>query len=200
MPEPAFSRGQYEREILGRIYEDLAPYDPEGVLRFEWANARGGIARFDRGAIEIRVIDAQECPAADLAVVRAIVALVRALATGRLADRDVAADPDTETLATLLDRTMHEGDQVRIEERAVLDVLRLPKSGVTVGEAWRCLLDAEPPETGDGRWVGPLETILTGGPLARRMLAAVGEAPGSRELRALAERLCDCLAANQPLG
>jgi hypothetical protein len=27
-----------------------------------FANSRGAIARFDRGAIEIRVIDIQECP------------------------------------------------------------------------------------------------------------------------------------------
>ena len=31
-------------------------------------NSRGAIARFDRNAIEIRVIDVQECPKADLAI------------------------------------------------------------------------------------------------------------------------------------
>jgi hypothetical protein len=74
----------------------------------------------------------------------------------------------------------------------------LPRSGIGVGEAWRRLLDAEPPETGDGSWTGPLETILGRGPLARRMLAAAGEVPGRTELRRLSERLCDCLAANEP--
>ena len=44
------------------IYRDLAPHDPEGVLRHEWVNARGAIARFDRMAIEIRVLDVQETP------------------------------------------------------------------------------------------------------------------------------------------
>jgi hypothetical protein len=32
------------------------------VLRHEWVNARGAIARFDRSAIEIRVLDVAECP------------------------------------------------------------------------------------------------------------------------------------------
>ncbi|NJD19533.1 MAG: glutamate--cysteine ligase, partial [Gemmatimonadetes bacterium] len=43
VPEPAFTREQYEREILGRIYADMAALDPEGTLRHEWANARGAI-------------------------------------------------------------------------------------------------------------------------------------------------------------
>ncbi len=78
VPEPAFTHAQYQEDILGRLYRDMAPHDPDGVLRHEWANARGAIARFDRGAVEIRIIDAQECPAADLAVVAAVTSVVRA--------------------------------------------------------------------------------------------------------------------------
>jgi len=199
VPEPAFSRSEYEAGILKRIYDDLAPHDPEGVLRHEWANARGAIARFDRGAIEIRVIDVQECPAADLAVVRTVGALVQALSIGGLADRDLEADPDTETLARLLDRTTELGERARIEEAEVLRVLGLPGDGVSVAEAWLRLLEREPPPTGDGTWIGPIETILAGGPLARRMLAAVGDEPGRKDLERLATRLCDCLSANEPL-
>ena len=72
VPEAVFSRAEYERVVLGRIYGDLAELDPEGVLRHEWVNARGAIARFDRGTVEVRLIDAQECPSADLAVTPAI--------------------------------------------------------------------------------------------------------------------------------
>ncbi|MEQ8767131.1 MAG: glutamate-cysteine ligase family protein, partial [Planctomycetota bacterium] len=56
VPEPVDSPESYERDILQRIYRDLAPHDPEGTLRHEWANARGAIARFERGAIEIRIL------------------------------------------------------------------------------------------------------------------------------------------------
>ena len=79
IPEPVFTRADYEARILGRIYADLAPLDPEGMLRHEWVNARGAIARFDRGAIEIRVLDVQECPRADLAIAAAVGAVLRAL-------------------------------------------------------------------------------------------------------------------------
>src|SRR2546430_6877889 len=48
VPEAIYTRAEYEREILGRIYRDLEPFDPEGELQDEFANARGAIARFDR--------------------------------------------------------------------------------------------------------------------------------------------------------
>ncbi len=94
VPEPVFTRREYEDDLLGGIYRDLAPLDPEGVLRHEWVNARGAIARFDRGAIEIRVLDVQECPAADLAVAGATIAVVRALVEERHAGQRGAARVD----------------------------------------------------------------------------------------------------------
>ena len=78
VPEPIFTRADY-LALLEKIYADLAPLDPAGTLRHEWVNARGAIARFDRDAIEIRVLDAQECPRADLAIAAAVSAVLRAL-------------------------------------------------------------------------------------------------------------------------
>jgi hypothetical protein len=77
IPEAVFSFAAYH-ELLQRIYRDIAPHDPDGVLQDEWLNARGAIARFDRGAIEIRVLDTQECPEQDLAVAAFVTSLVEA--------------------------------------------------------------------------------------------------------------------------
>jgi glutamate---cysteine ligase / carboxylate-amine ligase len=79
IPETVSSRADYERTILAPMYRDIAPHDPQHVLQHEWLNSRGAIARFDRNAIEIRVIDTQECPQADLAIAAATVAVVEAL-------------------------------------------------------------------------------------------------------------------------
>ena len=65
--------------LLETIYADLAPLDPEGILRHERGNGRGCIARFDRMALEIRLIDVQECPRMDLAIAEAAVAVSQAL-------------------------------------------------------------------------------------------------------------------------
>jgi gamma-glutamyl:cysteine ligase YbdK (ATP-grasp superfamily) len=199
IPEEAFTREQYEREILGRIYADLEPLDPQGVLHHEWANARGAIARFDRGAIEIRVIDAQECPAADVAVVSAVVHLVRALTLGRLADRDVGSDPSTERLAALLEDAILEGDEALVTDRAVLAILGLPADPIPLGRLWRQVVEADPPGDVDALSLQALETILTEGPLARRLLAAGGHTPTRGDLRRIGHRLCDCLRENVPL-
>jgi gamma-glutamyl:cysteine ligase YbdK (ATP-grasp superfamily) len=206
VPEAVFTREAYEREVLGRIYADLAEHDPEGVLRFEWVNARGAIARFDRGAIEIRLIDTQECPAADLAVVAAVVALVQALAVGPLSDRDAASDLHHDRLAELLGRCIVDGDEAVLDDGEYLAVLGLGGKPMTAGDAWRHLMDRFPPSDGAGEWSGALQTLLARGPLARRMLAGTsaerlaepGTSRALEELRALYRDLTACLDANAP--
>jgi gamma-glutamyl:cysteine ligase YbdK (ATP-grasp superfamily) len=197
VPEAVFSRAQYEDEILGRLYADLAPHDPEGVLRYEWANARGAIARFDRGTIEIRLIDSQECPAADLAVVAAVVGLVRSLAVGRLSGRDVRSDPSTESLARLLDAAILGGERAVAEDRGLLATLGVRKDRIALGELWARLLDADPPDDPSGEWTEPLQGILGHGPLARRLLEAAGADPGRDDLRRVMAELGRCLDANE---
>lgn len=196
VPEPAFTQEQYEREILGRIYADLAPLDPDGILRHEWVNARGAIARFDRGTIEIRVIDAQECPTADLAVVAAVTAVVEALTRGPLAGRDLAADPPTEELAAVLEATSERAEHARVDAPGLQRALGLPPAPITAGRAWRALLDRFPPADPLGEWTGALETILERGCLARRLSDAVGDPVGPERLHRAFERMCACLDDN----
>jgi hypothetical protein len=105
IPEPVFTRQDYEGRLLQGIYDDLALLDPEGVLRHEWVNARGCIARFDRGAIEIRLLDVQECPVADLAVVAAATAAVWALCDGAFGEPEAARAWPAEPLAAILGQT-----------------------------------------------------------------------------------------------
>jgi glutamate---cysteine ligase / carboxylate-amine ligase len=200
VPEPAFSQEEYERDILGRIYADMAHLDPGGVLRYEWANARGAIARFDRGTVEVRVIDAQECPSADLAVVAAAAEVVKALAVGPLSERDPRRDPSTEALAAVLERTTVEADEAVISDATVLRVLGLHADSMLCGDLWRALLDRYPPDDPEREWTPALETILTSGPLARRVLRAAGEAPDRARLGAVYGALCGCLERNDPFG
>ena len=198
VPEPAFTRAAYERDVLHRIYADLEPLDPDGVLRHEWVNARGAIARFDRGAIEIRVIDTQECPTSDMAVVAAVVSVVRALAVGRLAARDPGSDPDTSRLATILERTTQQGERARLADADYLRILGAPPTETTAGDLWRRLLDAHPPYDPEREWAEALDVILARGPLARRLLAAAGSDPDRERLREVYEALCGCLETDDP--
>jgi carboxylate-amine ligase len=117
IPEPVFSQREYEDKILKPMYADIAPFDPDGLLQEEWLNARGAIARFDRNAIEIRVTDIQECPAADMAVLMMIDRAVNHF----IKRFEEIRDTPTDALAALLDETIHAGGKAAYGKGTVLD-------------------------------------------------------------------------------
>ncbi|MBW3533884.1 MAG: glutamate--cysteine ligase [Gemmatimonadetes bacterium] len=196
VPESVESPEAYQEVILERIYNDLAPLDPEGVLEGEWVNARGAIARFQRGAIEVRVVDAQECPVADLAVTAAVAHAVRRVVE-RLAAADAAPLP-TDLLADVLDRTLVDGERTRLVEPAYLERLGLAGAPTTAGEAWAALLAPLLEDPAAAEWHRPLRVILERGPLARRVLEALGAAPGRSDLERVWTRLCEGLEVGEP--
>ncbi len=195
VPERVYTREAYEGELLRGIYDDLAPHDPEGTLRHEWVNARGAIARFDRGAIEIRILDIQECPTADLAVCAAVVAAVRAAAEGRLGDPDAHRRWSEDELGAILRAAVRDAGDARIADPGYARALGLDGSkDMRVGDVWRGLLEStvrrDPAASG---WREALDTILDEGPLARRILDATGPAPDRARLADVYARLCACL-------
>jgi glutamate---cysteine ligase / carboxylate-amine ligase len=192
VPEPVWTRESYEREILGAVYDALAPHDPEGTLRHEWANSRGAIARFDRMAIEIRTLDIQECPLADIAVLTGVVALVRALCEGRICDQAFQRAADTERLASILWRVVDEGERAQIDDRRYLDLLGWRGQGsATAGELWSHLVDTLVPSDDPSRVA--LDTIVERGPLARRIVEALPPSPTRADLGEVWGELADCL-------
>lgn len=69
VPEYTASFKQYLQDVIGRFSEDLSKAGAAKTLLFkEWVNSRGIIFRFDRTALEIRVIDEQECVKSDVAL------------------------------------------------------------------------------------------------------------------------------------
>jgi gamma-glutamyl:cysteine ligase YbdK (ATP-grasp superfamily) len=110
VPEPVFSEADYRAKILERIYADLAPMDPAGVLRDEYANARGAIARFGRGSIEIRVLDVQDEPGRDLAILELVVAVLRGLVAERWCSYEQQRAFDTDELADVFEAVIRDGD------------------------------------------------------------------------------------------
>ncbi len=199
IPENASSREGYEQGILAPIYRAVAPVDPPATLQHEWLNARGAIARFDRSALEIRVCDAQECPRADLAIAALLVAVTRALYEERWSDGQAQRAVSTADLAAILARTVDDADAARIEHPGYLALLGLAASRCTAREAWHALLD----RCGDDAvaWNPdarrPLALLDTRGPLARRLVAALGPDPSREALRDAYRELADCLAANR---
>ncbi|MCB9740401.1 MAG: glutamate--cysteine ligase [Deltaproteobacteria bacterium] len=171
VPERYADRAAYEAMLLG-IRDDLAPHDPDGVLEKEWVNARGAIARFDRMAIEIRVLDIAECPTADLAVVAAIRAVLQALVAGSLGDLGAVGRCSTEALATTLQRVEHHGERATIDDPALCATLGVPV-GRSAQAVWQQLVAATADAHAAMPWRAALDTILDRGPLARRVVQAL---------------------------
>ncbi len=200
IPEPAYTRSEYDRVILQPMYRDIAPKDPEGVLQDEFLNSRGAIARFVRNTIEIRVLDIQECPQADLAVVALIVAALKALIAGRWISLDRLKAWPTDPLADIFFATVADGEATLLTNRDYLKAFGI--DGVKrcrAGELWRHIADAVLPagDPATTEFQAPLQVILGEGTLARRILRALdGDASKPRVAR-LYRELCDCLAAGR---
>jgi gamma-glutamyl:cysteine ligase YbdK (ATP-grasp superfamily) len=198
IPDNALGRADYEARVLAPMYRDIAPLDTAGVLRHEWLNARGAIPRFDRGALEIRVIDLQECPRADIAIAALAGAVARALHGGRWAPLDAQQRMDTGRLRDILLACIRDGERALISDPAYLGLLGFPAARCEAGELWAHLFaqcGQDPLLAQVDR--APLETILASGPLGRRILAALGADFDRERLRAVYGELCDCLARDR---
>jgi gamma-glutamyl:cysteine ligase YbdK (ATP-grasp superfamily) len=189
VPDMYDSRAEYQEKLLRPMYRDIARFDTDGVLQHEWLNARGAIARFDRGAIEIRVMDAQECPGMDVALAALVIDAVRALYC-----RPVQRLP-TALLARALAQCAREGERARLASAEYLHALGIDRHECRADDAWRALaghlLRERSPQC--GLWEEPFAFVLERGTLARRLLRAAGDKPERGTLREVYSELCDCL-------
>jgi gamma-glutamyl:cysteine ligase YbdK (ATP-grasp superfamily) len=194
IPEPCYTEHDYRTILLQKIYDDIAPLDPDGILQDEWLNARGAIARFDRGAIEIRVLDLQEHPGVDVAILQFTVGVLKALMSKRWVDMKTLMALDMEAMSDLLTRTTASAGNAAIV---------LPGFGacfgnataMTAGELWKYLYS----ELADEIWSEGdpgkdyIKTILDNGNLSQRIVSALGENPTNQRIfevyRALGESL-----------
>jgi len=188
IPDTVRSAEEYERAVLRPMYAAIAPDDAAGVLQHEWLNSRGAIARFDRDAIEIRLADTQEYPAADLAIAQAVTFVTRALYEERWASLHAQENFETWRLRAVLDATTRDADQTQIEDGPFLELLGMRSAPRMASDVWAHLLAGA-----QGSWLDPIAHILVNGTLARRIERAVGGEATVPGLRAVYEELCNCL-------
>ncbi len=190
IPEPVYSKSDYEREIYAPIAAQLAPHDPDGVLEPVYTNSRGAIARFDRSSIEIRLLDLQECPAADLAVLRTVVAVLRDLAAETKISLERQKAVPVAPLRRLFDATVADGEAATVEEPVLLAATgRAGVGAMSAGDWWRAQIDRlDPVSTASTEEQGALATYLRAGTLSRRLARSFNGGQSFESLfRALAE-------------
>ncbi len=172
IPEPAFTREDYHRSILHPMYQAIAPHDPRGILREEWLNSRGAIARFDRQSIEIRIIDIQESPRADMSIVSLIIAALQAMVAQRWESYAYQRKIATEPLVRLLLKTIRDADRAVIDDPGLLACFGVagPRE-ITAGALWGAI--AEAVIAPHSPWREHLKIIFTQGCLARRIIRSL---------------------------
>lgn len=194
IPEPIFTRRDYETMLEG-IYADLAPEDPAGLLRHEWVNSRGCIARFDRMAIEIRVLDTQECPQADIAIAAAVSRVLRSLCEPDADRQRRLRALETDHLARIFQAAVITGDAAKIDDDGYSAALGLDGSPKSAGEIWRRLLERDVLSDPDlAAHVPVLEVIVEEGPVAKRLLRRLGTNPSRSALHTAYREMADCLS------
>jgi len=196
IPDFVTSQAQYEQEILEPMYKDIAPQDPNGLLQYEWLNSRGAIAKFDSMAVEIRIIDTQECVDADIAIANAIHAILKRWHDSGI--RFNASDAiKTEQLKPIYDKTIKHGLSVTVDDADVLAQWQLPtRKSMTVGDIWTQLIEEISPEL-DLKSQHALEHILSQGNLSQRILKACGSDFSQKRLLYVYKQLGNCLLDNQ---
>jgi gamma-glutamyl:cysteine ligase YbdK (ATP-grasp superfamily) len=199
IPEPVYTRATYERELLGRIYADIAPFDPEGILQDEFLNARGAIARFGRGSFELRVIDTQECPAHDLAIIALVVTTLEDLVAERWSSGREQASWPTERLADLYDRVVAEGDFAVIDDPSYLAAFGLQIEKASAAEVWHAILEQVVGAPRLAQHLPSLSILTKGGPLARRILRRTGRNPTREKLHEVYAELSESLSLGRML-
>lgn len=200
IPEAVFTRTEYDTQIFQRMYRDIAPFDAEGILRHEWLNARGAIARFDRGSIEIRLLDVQECSLADLAIVFAVISVLQALVSERWCDFETQKKVPTDSLASILLQTIRLAENTPIQDVSYLNLFGIDCSTCTAGELWKRILDdlfGGDRSQSNRELFEPLQIILSQGTLSSRILRRLGTHPGRERIAGVYGELCDCLDRGQ---
>lgn len=195
IPERLFSKKDYFEGIFAPINEAIRSHDTENILDHHFLNSRGAIARFDRNAIEIRVIDIQECPAADVAIAVFIIEVLKLLVGEELISLEDQKKWHENDLFEIFDKVIRDAEETIISDELYLTIFDLSPS-VTAKEIWKKLYflvrDAIP-----DRHKSSIETILEKGSLSTRILEALGKSPSEEKIVEVYRELGTCLQENR---
>lgn len=200
IPERVFTEADYQTEILQKIYKDIAPQDPDEILQDEWLNSRGAIARFQRNAIEIRVLDIQEAPVADFAIIALTVSLVQSLVDEKwlsYAEQKTANEND---LRLVFKEASEQGIDYLLRDAFLLKAFG-ESQPIPLRKLWSKILNRLAKEGYEIKdFVSSAETLLSRGDLAGRIVKNLGSNPSRDAVKAEYRKLADCLIQGRFYG
>ncbi len=199
VPEPVSSEKEYRDLILHPMYKDIAAFDKHKILQDEWLNSRGAIARFDRNAIEIRVLDTQETPSVDVAIAALIIETIKRLTDKRWSDIRQQNETGTETLAAILRSIIIDAEQTVIDNIHYLKLFNFPEKKCIAQELWQHLHESVDLDNGKyhSSTTDTINFILKNGPLSRRIINATGKSVRKSRLDETYRVLCEALIQDE---
>jgi gamma-glutamyl:cysteine ligase YbdK (ATP-grasp superfamily) len=199
IPEAVFSKRNYLNTIYEKIKTDIAPYDPDEELNAIWVNSRGAIPRFDRGSIEIRIMDIQECPAADLAALTLVIETIKGLSADLFVGLEAQMKWKTEGLAQILDQTIIKAGHTVLDNAEYLSLFDFPDRKALACELWNHILNKllKKGTSSLDRYKNELSVILESGTLAHRIVRAIDKDHSFDNIANVYRGLSDCLSQNK---
>lgn len=194
IPEYITSEAQYKKDILEPMYRDIAPYDPKGLLQDEWLNSRGAIPKFERKAIEIRIVDSQECVQADIAIAKTVHEILKNWHEN--SEHHLHRPCKTEQLKSIYDETIKNGFSTRLDQAELFTQWQLPKRNMSVRDAWSLLIERVSTSLDNSTQL-VLEHILKHGNLSERIIRACANDLSRTKLQQVYQNLADCLLENK---
>ena len=193
IPEAVFSKKAYQEQILRKIQVDIQPLDTEGELAGEWLNSRGAIARFERNAIEIRVLDIQECVPADFAVISLVISLVKSLAEEKWISLSQQREAKEKDLKKVFLGALEQGGSYELHDPYLLQCFQ-QKAPITLQKLWQNIcqtLVSEQYLVQD--FTAATDVLLQKGTLSHRLTQTLGQKPAIETVRKVWRNLADCL-------
>lgn len=199
IPEAIFSKRNYLNSIYDKIKTDIAPFDPDHILNPIWVNSRGAIPRFDRGSIEIRLMDIQECPTADLAIITLVIETIKAFVQEKFITLDQQMKLRTDPMAALFEKCYVAGQKTIVSNPEYLESFGIRSESRTAVEVWQSIMKKliNSGNTALERWTPELNVILNEGTLSDRILSALNNDHSEEAIKTVFKRLSGCLEQNK---
>lgn len=192
IPEFISTQDQYHKDILHPIYKAIAANDPDGILQHDWLNSRGAIPKFDRGAVEIRIIDSQECPKSDIAIAATVCCILKYIIDHN--DEYLTKPLNATELKSIYDQSIVHGMDAEINHANYLSQLTITnQASMTVHAVLNDLIQKAQNYI-PNVYLSVIDTIMSQGNLASRL---VRKTQSDFNLKPIYHTLCDCLQNNE---
>lgn len=195
IPERVFTKTDYYSTIFEPIKNAIKKYDTNNILDHHFLNSRGAIARFDRNAIEIRLVDIQECPKADVAICVLIIEVLKLLVEGKTVNLKKQEKWLKQDLFAILNAIIKDGELYNISNLEYLEVFDL-NTTTSVKNVWKHLYGLVK-ENITTDYQNALEIIFTHGTLSTRIITALSKDVTVKNIETVYNQLAMCLEENK---